>query len=148
MHSTCGPAYGGSEEVHSERTWPGRAHVQVFLRFLPGYTPVSDWVDRGSKKVYTAFFKKMTIFFQNPKTRKKTLKTTPKPYTLNSRTKVFFGKKVVIFWKKVDLTWSKKQAQSESVHEGWRPRAARDRVLLRARWAALWQRTVFPSESN
>ncbi len=49
MHSTCGPACGGSEseEVHSERTWPGRAHAHVLLRSLPGYAPRSDWVNRG-----------------------------------------------------------------------------------------------------
>ena len=33
-----------------ERTWPGRAHVHVLLRSLPGYTPGSKWVDRGSKR--------------------------------------------------------------------------------------------------
>ena len=49
MHSTCGPACGGSEEVHSERTWPGRAHVHVSLRFMPRYTPGSEWEDRGSR---------------------------------------------------------------------------------------------------
>jgi hypothetical protein len=49
MHSTCWPACGGSEEVYSEQTCPGRAHVHVSLRSMPGYTPVSDWVDRGSK---------------------------------------------------------------------------------------------------
>jgi hypothetical protein len=44
----------------------------------------------------------MTVFFPKPKNQeKKLLKTTPKPYTLNPRTKnIFLEKKVVIFWKK------------------------------------------------
>ena len=45
----CWAAWGGSEEVHSGRTWPGRAHVHVSLRFMPGYTPASEWEDRGSR---------------------------------------------------------------------------------------------------
>jgi hypothetical protein len=57
--------------------------------------------------VYTTFLHKMTIFFQNPKTRKKKpcLKTTPTPYTLNPRTKNIFWEKAVISWKKVDFTY-------------------------------------------
>jgi hypothetical protein len=50
------------------------------LRLL-GWPLASGWgvFQPGSAvlHVYTTFFQKMTIFFQNPKTRKKTLENNP-----------------------------------------------------------------------